>query len=269
MTLTSLLAQTYRDFRIVVSDQTEPEASFDQGEVATAVRLHELHRREVLLHRRLPRLGLADQRGFLLQQSDAPYVLFLDDDLLLDPPVIGRLLATIQEHGCGFVGAPPIGLSYRDDVRPQEQHLEAWDGRVRPEVVVPGSPQWQRYRLHNAANPLHVQQSLRLTDGDRLAYKVAWIGGCVLYDRRKLLAAGGFDFGVQLPVEHAGEDALAELRVMALFGGCGILPSGVYHLELPTTVPNRAYDAPRELSHLIEAAAGRAESVSQAGGRAP
>ncbi|MFQ4144942.1 hypothetical protein [Chlorogloeopsis sp. ULAP02] len=28
-------------------------------------------------------------------------------------------------------------------------------------------------------------------------------------------------------------------RLMALHGGCGIIPSGVYHQELPTTIVNR------------------------------
>jgi hypothetical protein len=73
---------------------------------------------------------------------------------------------------------------------------------------------------------------------------VAWVGGCVLYDTDKLRAAGGFSFWQDLPPRHAGEDVLAQLRVMERFGGCGILPSGAYHMELPTTVVDRATDAP-------------------------
>ncbi len=42
-------------------------------------------------------------------------------------------------------------------------------------------------------------------------------------------------------------DVLAQLRVMARFGGCGLLPSGVYHQELPTTVVERRVDAPKLL----------------------
>ena len=34
---------------------------------------------------------------------------------------------------------------------------------------------------------------------------------------------------------------------MARDGGCGRIPSGVYHQELPTTVPDRSVDAPRVL----------------------
>ena len=77
-----------------------------------------------------------------------------------------------------------------------------------------------------------------------LLYKVAWIGGCVLYDVAKLRAAGGFEFWRELPSSHCGEDVLAQLRVMATHGGCGVLPTGAYHQQLPTTVPDRTTDAP-------------------------
>jgi hypothetical protein len=75
-------------------------------------------------------------------------------------------------------------------------------------------------------------------------YRVAWVGGCVLFDTEKLRAAGGFDFWCDLPVEHCGEDVLVQLRVMQRFGGCGMIPSGAYHLELPTTVGVRDINAP-------------------------
>lgn len=195
---------------------------------------------------------MAEQRHFLLGQARSPYALFLDDDLLLGPGVISRLLTTIEEQGCGFVGSPPIGLSYADDMRPHEQALEVWEESVTPETILPDSPEWQRHRLHNAANPLHVQQKLGLSTSDRLVYRIAWVGGCVLYDRKKLNSVGGFSFWHDLPAEHCGEDVLAQLLVMSRFGGCGVLPSDVYHLELPTTVPDRSCDAPRVLRHLLE-----------------
>jgi hypothetical protein len=191
--------------------------------------------------RHLPRRGLAEHRSFLLSQAEAPYVLFLDDDLLIEKEVIARLLHAIEAQECGFVGAAPIGLSYRDDVRPEQQAYEL------SEQVTPSGPGWQRHALHNAANLLHVQEKLGLGPGDCVPYKVAWVGGCVLYDRRKLLASGGFDFWPELPPEHCGEDVLAQMNVMQRFGGCGIMPSGVYHQELPTTVSDRSCDAPLAL----------------------
>ena len=113
-----------------------------------------------------------------------------------------------------------------------------------PEQVTPGSPQWDRHHLHSAANLFHVQQRLGLGRDQTRCYRVAWIGGCVLFDCAKLRAAGGFDFWRELPQQHCGEDVLAQLRVMARFGGCGIIPSGAYHMELPTTIGEREVDAP-------------------------
>ena len=40
---------------------------------------------------------------------------------------------------------------------------------------------------------------------------------------------------------------MAQIRVMERFGGCGLIPSGAYHLELPTTVPHMLVDAPNLL----------------------
>jgi hypothetical protein len=134
----------------------------------------------------------------------------------------------------------PIGLSHADDVRPHEQAIEFWDGPVEPEEFVFDTVPWMRHKVHNAANPLHLGS--RYASQETRLYKVAWIGACVLYDRAMLVDAGGFSWWNELPDEHCGEDVLAELLVMRRFGGCGILPSGAYHLELPTTVQDRRFN---------------------------
>jgi hypothetical protein len=56
---------------------------------------------------------------------------------------------------------------------------------------------------------------------------------------------GGFSFWTLLPPEHAGEDVVAQWRVMEKYGGAGILPSGAVHLESPTTVVDRRVEAYR------------------------
>lgn len=255
VTLTSLCAQTYRDFRIVISDQSdraETNASLVSGEVQAALRLLRAHDQTVVTHKHLPRRGIGEQRQFLLDQAEAPYVLYLDDDLILEPWVIANLLKAIQEEGCGFVGSACIGLSFSQDVRPHQQWVEFWQGPVQPEVVQPDTPAWERYRLHNAANLYHVQQQLNLTPATMRKYRIAWIGGCVLYDTAKLRSVGGFEFWRELPANHCGEDVLAQLRVMANYGGCGIMPSGVYHQELPTTIHDRSADAPQLLGLGID-----------------
>ena len=254
VTLTALAAQTLPALRIVVSDQSDVPVLEASGELRTVVRLLRVrgHEVEVLTH--LPRRGMAEQRQFLLDQARAPYALSIDDDVILEPDLAERLLHAITREGCGFVGAGLIGLSYAHDERPHEQAIEWWDGPVEPELVEPGTPAWQRHRLHNAANLLHLRRQYGARFADRL-YRVAWVGGCVLYDVAKLRDVGGFRFWPELPAEHCGEDVLAQLRVMARYGGAGLHPSGAYHQELPTTVHDRRVNAPEVLP--IEGPLGR------------
>lgn len=247
VTLTALSAQTFRGIRIVVADQSDGNSPFDAPEVAAVLRYLNARGIPVEALRNVPPRGMAEQRAFLLAHVMAPYCLFLDDDVIVESDLVERLHRVISEQQCGFVGSALHGLSYMDDLRPHEQHIAFWDGKVMPEKVHPGSAAWERHHLHSAANLYHVQLRLGIWRHDTRCYRVAWIGGCVLFDTAKLRAAGGFDFWHELPADHCGEDALAQLRVMERDGGCGIIPSGAYHMELATTIPSRRFDAPMVL----------------------
>lgn len=230
------------DLRVWISDQSDDQPSFATAAAETMMRVLRHDGRDVIAVRHLPRRGLAEHRAFLLSKATARHVLFLDDDVWLEPGALARLHTALDALGCGVVGAAVQGLSYADDHRPAElEPYEEWHGAVEPETVTPDSPAWDRWTLHNAANPTHLGQ--RLAPGEWRAYKIAWVGGCVLYDRAKLLGVGGFDFWSQLPAEHSGEDVVAQQRVMSRHGGAGVLPSGAYHLEAATTVTDRRVDA--------------------------
>ena len=118
-------------------------------------------------------------------------------------------------------------------MRPDQQAFELWEGGVEPELVTPGSPAWDRHKIHNAANLHHVARRMGLHPGTTRRYKVAWVGGCVLYDTDALREAGGFSLWPEIPPAHAGEDLLAQLRVIARRGGCAILPSGAITRSFP------------------------------------
>ena len=253
ITLTGLLGQQMTDFDVVVSDQTDDDAAYlDSIEIQTIVRALRWHGHKVALHRHLPRQGMAEQRDFLLRQSRAPYVHFLDDDVLLDPPALRRMIEVLLAEGVGFVGCAVAGLGYLDDMRPEEERIELWDGPVRPEQFTPEALPWERHRINNAANPLHLERRLA-PDGRTVRYKVAWVGGAnVLFDREKLLNVGGFSWWRRLPREHAGEDVVVQFLLIRKYGGCGILPCGAYHLGLPTAVSDRQRNATELFSELIE-----------------
>ncbi|MEU4772625.1 glycosyltransferase family A protein [Micromonospora sp. NPDC023644] len=245
VTLSGLAAQEgVPGFGVVVSDQSDGDAAYRHPAAATMVRALRHRGHPVLLTRRLPRRGLAEHRAYLLAASAARYVLCLDDDVWLEPGTLRRLVTAIEELACGFVGNAVHGLSYADDVRPEtHRHYEEWTTRPAPERIRPGTPEWDRASIHSAANLLHVTRKLDLPPGAWRAYKVSWIGGCVLYDRAKLVDSGGFDFWRRVDEKHQGEDVAAQLAVLGRFGGAGVLPSGAYHLESPTTVTDRDVEA--------------------------
>lgn len=235
MCLSGVAGQSCSHFRLIVSDQSD-EPALENAVVQSLVRIIEARGATVDWHYRAPSKGIAEQRDFLLRQATARYVLFLDDDVWMEPTVLENLLRVIREQGCGFAGAFPNGLSFRDDYRPHQQGIEYWESRVQPEAVAPGTPEWERNTLHRAANLYHV--SLTIPPGVQRLYKVAWIAACILYDREKLLEVGGFAFWEKLPRYQSGEEVLVQNLMMRRWGGCALAPSGTYFSELPSTVLN-------------------------------
>lgn len=237
MTLSGVAAQTRTDLRVVIADQSHAPVS-EEPVIQALFRVIEARGGTLVYHHRPQVYGIAEQRDFLLKQAQAETLLYLDDDVLMEPWVVARLNEVLTEQGCGFVGAFPAGLSFRDDRRPSQQHIEYWQGRVQPEAVEPGSAAWERWQLHRAANLYHVSQSLPA--GESRIYKVAWISSCILYARAKVEAVGGFSFWKRLPRYHSGEEVLLQNLLMRRWGGCAIVPSGTYYSQVPTTVLNEA-----------------------------
>jgi GT2 family glycosyltransferase len=235
MTLGGVAAQSIRDVRVIVADQSAQPVA-DDPVVQTLGRVIEERGGAVAWHHRPPLHGIAEQRDFLLRQATAETVFYLDDDVLMEPWVLERLLTILEDERCGFVGAFPAGLSHRDDRRPEQQAIDYWEGPVLPEVVEPESAEWERWQLHRAANLYHVAQSL--PSGTCRRYKVAWVASCILYDRRKLEAVDGFSFWPRLPRYHSGEEVLVQNLLMRRWGGCGTVPSGTFYSQVPTTVLN-------------------------------
>src|SRR5579875_3239351 len=159
MTLSGVAVQTLTDLRVIVADQGEQPVEQEQV-IQTLRRVIEARGGYVEWRTRPQIHGIAEQRDFLLRQATANAVLYLDDDVFMEPWVVERLLETLTAQQCGFVGAFPAGLSHRDDVRPAQQIVHWWDGPVQPEAVEPDSVEWERWQLHRAANAYHV--ALRL-----------------------------------------------------------------------------------------------------------
>lgn len=244
VTLSGLAAQDSPLFRVVVSDQSDGLPAWDLAPVSAMVRVLRAQGTEVEVLQHLPRRGMAEHRQYLLDQARTDKVLFLDDDVWLEPGALARMSEALDQLGCGFVGMAPQGLSYLADRRPEQtEAFESWEGPVMPERIRPTEPAFQRWPLHSAANLSHVSAGLGLEPGQWLPYKIAWLGGCTMFRRQALEETGGFRFWKELPPEHCGEDVVAQWRVMETFGGAGIVPAGAVHLESPTTVPDRRVEA--------------------------
>lgn len=246
-TVTSLLFQTYQHFDIVISDQSSLYNIADFPTLKTLQRIFKEKSVRLSFFKHLPEQGMAEQREFLLHKSTTQYTLFLDDDCILENFVVRNLVTTIEKEQCGFVGQAVIGMSFLSDIRPHEQHIEFWQSKVQPEIISPNSKKWKRHILHNAANIYHIQQKYHATADNPKSYKIAWVGGCILYNTKKLKSVGGFSFWKNLPPIHVGEDVFTQLQMMEKYGGCAIIPSGVYHQELPTTLPYREVNTPEFL----------------------
>lgn len=262
ITLTGLLGQTYPDFSIVIADQTLEGDYVQDGELKTLYRALALKGHPVRTLKNLPARGMAQQRQFLLEQAAAPLVHYLDDDVLLGPTMLERLVQVLEAEQCGFAGAAVSGLRHLDDLRPEDlASFEPWEGAVQPEPHTWETIPWERYRLHIRDNPHHLTR-LYAADGRTVRYKVAWVGANVLYDRAKLLSVGGFSWWAELPPNHSGEEVLVQLLLARRYGGCAILPAEAYHLQLPTQVPDRDVKAdhmfPR-LAPLLAPLVGMAE----------
>ncbi len=232
-TLSGLANQAFSSFHLIVADQSKEPAE-DAPLVRTLRRIIGARGGTVEWHTRQQVHGIAEQRDFLFRRASADMVLFLDDDVFMEPWVLARLVETLEREQCGFIGAFPAGLSFLEDIRPGQQAIEFWEGPVRPEAIGPQTPEWARAELHRAANLWHV--SLRLPPGTHRLYKVAWNASCTLYDRRKLEQVGGFSFWKRLPRYHSGEDVLVQNLLLRRWGGCAMIPSGTFHAEVPSTV---------------------------------
>src|SRR5690606_17840313 len=98
-------------FRVIISDQSlNGEVQDPAVRAMLRVLCAQGRMAEVIPH--LPRRGMAEQRDFLLHISSAPRVLYLDDDIWLEPGALERLDAALTRFGGGFAGYAPQGLSY-------------------------------------------------------------------------------------------------------------------------------------------------------------
>src|SRR5215216_2899047 len=102
VTLTSLYYQSEKSFDIIIADQSTNDDIEKDNSIQTIIRLFRIKGNRVTILKNLPRKGMAQQRQFLLEHSEARYSVFLDDDVILEPYVIRNMRQVLEKHRCGF-----------------------------------------------------------------------------------------------------------------------------------------------------------------------
>jgi glycosyltransferase involved in cell wall biosynthesis len=97
MTLSGVASQTVADLQVVISSQGRYRA--EASPVAQAIaRVIGARGGSVEWHHREPR-GIAEQRNFLLSCAESDRVLFLDDDIFIEPVVIENPPLRTKDRG--------------------------------------------------------------------------------------------------------------------------------------------------------------------------
>src|SRR5437588_12522430 len=97
MTLSGVAAQMLRDVHVIVADQSQEPVTHSQV-VQTLGRVIEARGGSVEWYSREPIHGIVEQRDFLLKRASARAVLYIRDDVLMDPWGVQRLLDTLDSQ---------------------------------------------------------------------------------------------------------------------------------------------------------------------------
>ena len=136
-TLSGLAGQTLSRFHLIVADQGRKPA----GKIPWSGAPRILRPGERLSSGNAGDRSTASPSSgdFLLTATSADMVLFLDDDVFMEPWVLERLVDTLMQRTVRFCRRLSLGAVLSHDVRPEQQHIEYWEGPVRPEAIGPGN----------------------------------------------------------------------------------------------------------------------------------
>lgn len=210
--LESLVRQSAdpRSFEVLVVDNASSDAT---ASVAASMALRLEGRLRCV---REDRLGLSHARNRALQETDAPYIAYLDDDAIAEPQWVHSLLAA-------FEGAEP---------RPV-----AVGGPVRPIWLTP-RPVWVGERLDGSLTIIDWHGEARCIDGNREYL----CGANMAFERAAVVGCGGFDaelgrIGSKL---LGGEEMLLQRRLAWQGGSIYYEPAaGVRHHVHPERLDRR------------------------------
>src|SRR5215207_4135990 len=163
----------------------------------------------------------------------------------MEPFVVQRLLSVLKSNGCGFVGTFPAGLTFAQDVRPDQQDVRFWEGSVEPEVVEVEGRNCERWPLHRTANLHHVAKELALPPGGFLRYKAAPTARASSTTERSSSRSAVSRSVTACRATTPAKTSSSRTCCCDATAAAGSPPSGTYHAEVETTTfsPTGAVEA--------------------------
>jgi glycosyltransferase involved in cell wall biosynthesis len=188
--LMALSFQTYTSFEVIIRDESQKCSAITNDPVVSQT-IDLLANRvgsPVKYIRDVHSKGIAWARKQLLSQSDTDLVWFVDDDVAPEPDCLAKLVDTYNKRDAGFVQGAKINV---DNICGYSDHR---NGIVETDPAIDTSI-FLRYA---------TDATLPITCGDTAN---------LLFNRTRLIDAGGFDFALELPGALRCEDWIATVQV--------------------------------------------------------
>ena len=207
----------------------------DDPVVKTLGRVIEERGGAVEWHHRPPLHGIAEQRDFLLRQATAETVLYLDDDVLMEPWVSSGYSRFSKMRGAALWERFPQGCHIATIGDPISRRSTS--GRIR---CYRRLLNW-RAGSGSAGSCTGRRTSITLPIRCLLDH-----GGATRSPgsppASSTIGASWRPWGLLVLAAAAAlslrEEVLVQNLLMRRWGGCGMVPSGTYYSQVPTTVLN-------------------------------
>jgi glycosyltransferase involved in cell wall biosynthesis len=185
--LSSALAQTYKDLEVVVSDDDSSDDTWEYLSSLKDLRLRAMRQR--------PRLGMTGNFNAVLNAAAGDLFLLLNDDDLLDPTAIEKLSLPFRMPTQGQ-DPSTIGMSWCASINIDTEGRDLWQTRSGPAME---SPVDLLEGVFSGTRGTHISGSLERTSDARS------VGG---YDNER--------FGVLCDFAHLGQVALRYEHVVCV-----------------------------------------------------
>lgn len=190
ITLTALAFQTFPDFEIIIRDESQAFSSIGgNSSVSQAIDLLATKSGvSVKYLRDVQSRGIAAARKELLSYSKADLIWFVDDDTAPEPQCLEKLVETQLKHDAGFVQGAKINIDNK--LNYPDHNYGFIDFNPDIEISI-----FSRYS-QDITVPIVCGDTANL-----------------MFKRKYLLDAGGFDFAETMPLDLRCEDWIASVMV--------------------------------------------------------